>query len=119
MPMAGWATETRAFAAGGSVDQPPKWADFHDPLDAISARFRATLRARASDDKPVSPEDRAAFKTLSLPHDADAAALRARYSELVRKFHPDRNGGDRGYEKALQAVVEAYQHLRARRFSRG
>lgn len=119
MPMAGWATETRAFAAGGGVDQPPKWADFRDPLDAISARFRAGVHARVSDETPISPEDRAAFKTLSLPADADAAALRARYSELVRKFHPDRNGGDRGYEKALQAVVEAYQHLRARRLSRG
>ena len=27
-------------------------------------------------------------------------------------FHPDRNGGDRAHESALQAVVEAYQHLR-------
>ena len=49
---------------------------------------------------------------LGLPLDADRKALRGRYSELVRKFHPDRNGGDRSYETRLQEVVEAYQLLR-------
>jgi curved DNA-binding protein CbpA len=45
---------------------------------------------------------------------ADRRMLRTRYAELVRKFHPDRNGGDRSHEKALQAVIEAYQSLKAR-----
>ena len=49
---------------------------------------------------------------LELDIDADRMALRRRYSELVRKYHPDRNGGDRGYEAKLQAVIEAYQHLK-------
>ncbi len=114
-PFAGWERETRAFAQGG-VDSPPKWRDFQDPLDAISARFRdrmadATPGQRA-DGKPLSADDRKALKVLALNEDADRKALRTRYSELVRKFHPDRNGGDRSHEKALQAVVEAYQTLR-------
>ena len=116
MPMGGWERETRAFRATAGVDEPPRWADFHDPLDAISARFRqraadAMPRQRA-DGKPLSPEDRDALRTLGLDHDADRKALRTRYSELVRKYHPDRNGGDRTHEKKLQGVVEAYQHLR-------
>ena len=49
---------------------------------------------------------------LGLGIDADLRAVRGRYSELVRKFHPDRNGGDRSHERALQAVIEAYQQLR-------
>ena len=49
---------------------------------------------------------------LGLPLDADRRRLRARYSELVRSYHPDRNGGDRSNEARLQAVVEAYQLLR-------
>ncbi|SOB80889.1 DnaJ domain-containing protein [Sphingomonas guangdongensis] len=112
-PYAGWERETRAFAANGA-DQPPRWADFSDPLDAIGARFRERMAAEAgrADGKPLSAADRKALKTLDLKPDADRRALRARYSELVRKFHPDRNGGDRRHESALQAVVEAYQHLR-------
>ncbi len=112
-PYAGWERETRAFASNGA-DRPPKWADFSDPLDAIGARFKkrmAEAKGRA-DGKPLSSDDRRALRVLGLAADADRHALRTRYSELVRKFHPDRNGGDRRHESALQATVEAYQHLR-------
>lgn len=112
-PYAGWERETRAFASNGA-DRPPKWADFSDPLDAIGARFKqrmADAKERA-DGKPLSGDDRRALRVLGLAPDADAQALKTRYFELVRKFHPDSNGGDRRHEAALQAAVEAYQHLR-------
>jgi hypothetical protein len=111
MPTAGWATETRAFNHS-SVDQPPKWSDFHDPLEAISARFRGGVATARPQSSRFTPEDRRALKQLGLDETADRKALRQRYSELVRKYHPDRNGGDRSFEKKLQAVVEAYQLLR-------
>jgi DnaJ-class molecular chaperone len=38
--------------------------------------------------------------------------LRQRYTELVRRYHPDHNGGDRTHESALQAVIGAYGQLR-------
>ena len=60
----------------------------------------------------ISPEDRAAWRTLGLEPGADRRALRQAYSRLVREYHPDRYGGDRRFEKQLTAVVEAYQHLR-------
>ena len=62
----------------------------------------------------LSEADRKNLRVLGLPVDADRRALRTRYAELVRKFHPDRNGGDRSHEKALQAVIEAYQALKSR-----
>jgi len=31
---------------------------------------------------------------------------------LVRKYHPDRNGGDRSHEKQLAKVIEAYTQLK-------
>ncbi len=111
MPLAGWATETRAFAQG-SVDRPPRWADFHDPLDAIAARFRNRMPKQRSDGKQLSGEDRRDLRTLGLGIDADRRALRTRYSELVRKYHPDRNGGDRSHERALGEVITAYQRLK-------
>ena len=112
-PYAGWERETRAFAANGA-DRPPKWADFADPLDAIGARFRERMAAEQgrADGKPLSADDRRALKVLGLSADCDRKALRGRYSELVRKFHPDRNGGDRTHEAALRAVIEAYQQLK-------
>ncbi len=115
-PIHGWERETRAFRPNGNIDAAPRWADFADPLEAISARARAHRNARQpaarKDGIVVPPEQRRALDVLGLPLDADRKALRSRYSELVRKFHPDRNGGDRGYETRLQEVVEAYQLLR-------
>ncbi|MCW2363400.1 MULTISPECIES: J domain-containing protein [Sphingobium] len=114
-PYGGWERETRAFSsAAASGTPPPRWADFSDPLDAIGARFkmRAAETAQRQDGKPLSGADRSALKTLGLSTDADRRALRTRYTELVRRFHPDHNGGDRAHEKALQDVIAAYSHLR-------
>lgn len=120
-PYAGWERETRAFSHNGA-DRPPRWADFTDPLDAIGARFRRRMdEARAeqaeqaprADGRPLSRDDRASLKVLGLGADADRRTLRTRYAELVRQYHPDRNGGDRSHEKALQAVIEAYTHLKS------
>ena len=111
-----WPGETRAFRANGNVDIPPKWADFHDPLDAISARFKARVEeakpAMGTNGQLLSGDDSKALSTLGLGHDADRRAVRTAYSRLVRKYHPDRNGGDRSHEKALQAVIDAYAQLR-------
>lgn len=112
-PFAGWERETRAFNATGGADRPPRWADFSDPLDAIGARWRDARPAERKDGRPLSGKDREALRELSLDTDADRTALRKRYSELVRKYHPDRNGGDRSHEAALQRVIAAYQHLKA------
>ena len=111
-PVHGWDRQTRAFSPTAGIDQAPRWADFSDPLEAISARARARRPAERKDGRPVTPDERHALETLGLDLDADRHALRKRYSELVHALHPDRNGGDRSSEKRLQAVVEAYQLLR-------
>jgi hypothetical protein len=111
-PIHGWDRETRAFSPTAGIDAAPRWADFGDPLEAISARARARRPAERRDGRPMTPDERRALDTLGLPLDADRRALRSRYSELVHLYHPDRNGGDRSFEKRLQDVVEAYQLLR-------
>lgn len=107
----GWERQTRAFSANGSP--PPKWADFTDPLDAIGARFRQPPPER-KDGRMLSEGDRRSLRALGLGTDADRRALRRRYADLLRRYHPDHNGGDRGHEKALQAVIEAYTQLKSR-----
>jgi hypothetical protein len=113
-PLAGWRGETRAFRADAGVDGVPRWADFDDPLDAIGARA-SDIKRRAAGNQAYArftPREREALNAMGLGGDADRAALRRRYSQLVRKYHPDRNGGDRSHEGKLGRVVEAYQVLR-------
>ena len=54
-----------------------------------------------------------ALDTLRLPHGATLIEIKARYKELVKRFHPDANGGDRGAEERLKQVIKAYGVLRA------
>jgi hypothetical protein len=117
-PIAGWRRETRAFRADAGVNGVPRWADFDDPLEAIGARAsdirrRAEMRqAPQAQRSRFTPRERDAMSVMGLgPHD-DLHALRKRYSVLVRRYHPDRNGGDRSHERKLQSVIEAYQLLR-------
>jgi DnaJ-domain-containing protein 1 len=108
-PLAGWDRPSRRFAANGA-DPPPRWSDFADPLDAISMRF-GHVRERAKPSRFSRPEQRA-LSVLGLGEDADRHQVRKRYSSLVRRYHPDKNGGDRTHERLLGEVIEAYQLLR-------
>ena len=111
-PIHGWERETRAFSPTAGIDSASRWADFSDPLEAISGRARARKPAQRQDGRAVTPDERRALDVLGLALDASRSDLRSRYSQLVRKYHPDRNGGDRSFEARLQEVVEAYQLLR-------
>ena len=108
-PLAGWERPSRRFSAAGS-DPPPAWSDFSDPLDAIAGRFE---RRRAEPQTSrFTREEQRALSILGLGEDADRHAVRKRYSTLVRRFHPDRNGGDRSQEERLGRVIDAYQLLK-------
>ena len=108
-PLGGWERPSRRFAANGA-DPPPSWSDFTDPLDAISARFGRT--AGSTIGVAVQQAGTARAIGARLGEDTDLHALRQRYSALVRRYHPDKNGGDRSHEGRLGEVIEAYQLLR-------
>ena len=107
-PLGGWERPSRQFAANGA-DPPPRWSDFEDPLEAISGRFGPRVQGPNS---RFSRSERRALSVLGLGEDADRHGLRQRYSALVRRYHPDKNGGDRSHEGRLGEVIEAYQLLR-------
>ena len=106
-PIAGWDRPSRRCAH--NADRTPAWADFADPLDAIAANFR---RADRGPPQRFTPNERKALGVLGLAEDAELHAVRKSYSKLVRRFHPDRNGGDRSYEKKLGEVIDAWQTLK-------
>lgn len=112
-PLAGWDRGVRAFATGGA-DPAPAWSEFSDPLEAIRGRFgrgRGGSAATAAASR-FSGAEKAALGVLGLGSDADLAAVRKAYSVLVRRYHPDRNGGDRTHEAKLRNVIDAWQTLK-------
>ncbi|RZV51198.1 MAG: J domain-containing protein [Sphingomonadaceae bacterium] len=112
-PIPRYGRRVRQFAYARGSDPGPAWGDFDDPLDAIAARFRGSgsmheARARSQ----FSGAEQHALGVLDLGPEATLHDVRGRYSELVRRFHPDRNGGDRSHEGRLAKVIDAYQTLR-------
>ena len=74
------------------------------------------LKERQEPRRPVrvlTRLQRQAFEVLNLETSATLNEIKARYKELVKRFHPDANGGDRGTEERLKQVIKAYGVLRA------
>jgi hypothetical protein len=110
-PYPAWDRATKAFASNGYADR----LNFEDASELIRLRFgaRAFEAARARTGKAISPADHVALQVLQLDGRASHADIRKSYAELVRRFHPDRNGGDRTHEHRLRAVIDAYTHLKS------
>ena len=53
------------------------------------------------------------LKTLGLDSTASAAEIKARYKLLVKRHHPDANGGDRSLEDRLREIIQAYSYLKS------
>ena len=57
--------------------------------------------------------ERRAFDTLGLELSATKVEIKARFHELVKRHHPDSNGGDRSTEDRLVEIIQAYNYLKS------
>jgi len=85
---------------------------FRDPFGIFGAGKIKPDDDGAAYDRRLGRLERGALLDLDLSAAATAATIRARYTELVKRCHPDANGGDRSAEHKLQRVVRAYKTLR-------
>ncbi|WP_037081680.1 J domain-containing protein [Neorhizobium vignae] len=97
----------RSGAAGATGAQ----QRFRDPFGFVSSARAAGPRFQTQGRKLKTLEAKA-FDTMELAANASAAEIKTRYKELVKKHHPDANGGDRGSEERFRAVIQAYQLLK-------
>jgi curved DNA-binding protein CbpA len=63
-------------------------------------------------ERKAKPLEAKALDTLGLDVKATSADIKARYKELVKRHHPDANGGDRGSEDRFRDVLQAYRVLK-------
>ncbi len=68
---------------------------------------------REAERRAVRNAERKALHTLGLETDAERSEIKARFKELVKRHHPDANGGDRGSEDKLREIIEAYNYLKS------
>lgn len=61
----------------------------------------------------LTPAERNALDVLELSWPLTRAVVKSRYKELVKRHHPDANGGAREAEEKLKEINAAYSTLRA------
>jgi curved DNA-binding protein CbpA len=110
-----WKLGVNAKAANAAA-----WSDI-DPRAAAKARAEARSRSRTSGGRDgtsgarrpkLKPLEARALDTLGLTQTARDAEIKARYKELVKRLHPDANGGDRSLEDRLREIIQAYALLK-------
>ena len=83
-----------------------------DPFELFSEGVRAEKKAR-TETRPVRNAERKALDTLGLEAGATKAQVKSRFKQLVKRHHPDANGGDRSTEDRLVEIIQSYNYLKS------
>lgn len=91
--------------------------------DSFAARFVDPFGVFSDDQphpeprrRPLGNAERQAIMTLGLEETATPEQAKARYKALVKRHHPDANGGARDSEQKLREIIQAYDYLRSTGF---
>lgn len=110
---------TWTIASNGSARFAPDFsqrrsgsAGYHNRLRDPFNLFSSTQAEPSPRQRGPRPLEAKALETLGLDGRATGAQIKARYKELVKRHHPDSNGGDRGSEDRFREVIQAYRLLK-------
>jgi curved DNA-binding protein CbpA len=106
-----WERPTWRFGAGEAGRRSQAYRRVNDPFGFFDDESEQESRGGTTRPPSESPEGRA-FAVMGLEPPLTLDQLKRRYKELVKKHHPDANGGDRGAEERLKSINEAYTTLR-------
>jgi hypothetical protein len=128
----GWTTaEVEAFQKDAIIGHRPTWktgmsgnvrgyrghggteagfsSAFVDPHAFLGGRLG---RDRSAPTRRLKPLERKSLQTLGLDEGADRDQIKHRFKELVKRHHPDANGGDKRSENKLREIIQAYNYLK-------
>jgi len=107
----------RAARRGSGEFRGSEWAAA-DPFGLFeSAGGGRQGQARpAAESRKILNAQRRALDVLGLEADAPRVDIKARFKVLVKRHHPDANGGDRTSEDRLREIIQAYNYLKSAGF---
>ena len=112
-----WTIGSNAAAgAGGTARSAPDFAQQRSGRAGYYNRMRDASNVFGGQGAPrqrkAKPMEAKALETLGLDTRATGTDIKTRYKELVKRHHPDANGGDRGSEERFRDVLQAYRVLK-------
>ncbi len=74
--------------------------------------FKQEKNTHSLNEKKLSEKDIDAFKIMELELNASWPIIQKKFKTLVKKFHPDKNSGNKQFEDKLKRITLAYSHLK-------
>jgi hypothetical protein len=109
-----WERPTWRLGAWHSYRPEAAMAAFAEAFGIEDDEEAGDNRSRRRAEWPPATTDDKALAVLGLAPTATRAEIKARYKRLVKRYHPDANGGDRQAEERLKVINQAYSTLRKR-----
>ena len=94
----------------------PDFAGVNDPFGMFQdfgASSGANSGRRNGAGRMARNAERRALDTLGLEAEASPHDVKTRFKQLVKRHHPDANGGDRSSEDRLREIIQAYNYLKS------
>ena len=83
--------------------------------NALSDKFNFFKQEKTANGfavRKLSEKDKDAFRIMELELNVDWLIIQKKFKTLVKKFHPDRNAGNKRFEDKLKKITLAYSHLK-------
>lgn len=106
-----WAHGTNAGAASAGTHGTAGFCP-HDPHGFFAERAREAREEPVERRRTLKPIERKSLEALHLPETASKQEIKSRFKELVKRHHPDSNGGDTRSEDTLREIIQAYNYLK-------
>lgn len=97
---------------GGAAPDDHTFAQQADPFGMFGDDMKREQQKRA-ETRVIRNAERKALDTLGLDIDATKVEVKTRFKELVKRHHPDANGGDRSTEDKLVEIIQSYNYLKS------
>lgn len=113
------------WSVGANPAQDKKTQEAQDRPNGFQSGFGVNdpfgFFAKTTDKEPPEPEkkrrpirnmERKCLTSLGLDETANADDVKSRFKELVKRYHPDLNGGDNSATDRLRDIIQAYNYLK-------
>ena len=74
--------------------------------------FKEEKNINTLNGKKLNEKDMNAFRIMGLEFTASWPIIQKKFKTLVKKFHPDKNAGNKQFEDKLKTITMAYSHLK-------
>ena len=84
-----------------------------DPLDIFGFGSYFRCEEEVERERPIDAAQHRALAVMNLESSVTLQEIKMRYKQLVKRYHPDANGGDKAAEVRFKTISEAYNLLRS------